>query len=137
MVLVLFLAGSLLAQDQARSANGQPVGSMKELMSQIILPTSNAVLYITRQTPEDEEGWKRLQMETLMLAESANLLLMPSRARDQDQWTKDTQLLLDAGRAAYKAALAKDVDGLSELNDALYTSCVQCHEDYGVTPGAQ
>jgi cytochrome c556 len=65
-----------------------------------------------------------------MLAESANLLMMPGRARDQDQWMADAQLLLEAGEAAYRAAKDRDVAALVALNDALYESCVTCHQHY-------
>jgi hypothetical protein len=36
----------------------------------------------------------------------------------------------DAGAAAFKAAKAKNVDALVDLNDALYQSCVTCHQHY-------
>jgi cytochrome c556 len=65
-----------------------------------------------------------------MLAESANLLMMPGRAKDQDGWMKDAQRLLDAGTAAFEAAKAKDVDKLAGLNDQMYAACVACHNDY-------
>src|SRR5262249_44653588 len=50
--------------------------------------------------------------------------------RDQDRWMKDAQLMLDAGTAAYKAAKRKDVAALEAVNDALYESCVTCHQHY-------
>jgi hypothetical protein len=65
-----------------------------------------------------------------MLAESANLLMMPGRARDQDKWMKDSKMLLDVGNAAFKAARAKDVEAIKALSDELYNACVQCHADY-------
>jgi cytochrome c556 len=42
----------------------------------------------------------------------------------------DARLMLDAGELAFKAAQRKDVEGLVALNDALYTSCVTCHQHY-------
>ena len=115
------------------------VGTMSELMVQIIYPTSDAVFYITSRTPQSDAEWGELQAKTLTLAESANLLLMPGRARDQDQWVKDTRLMLDAGTAAFKAAKAKDAAALEALSDQLYESCVTCHRhyrpNYGKPPG--
>jgi hypothetical protein len=118
---------------QALSGAGLPlqrVGTMSELMVDIIYPTSDAVFYITTREPKDEAGWNELQGKTLMLAESANLLLMPGRARDQERWMADSKLLLDVGTEAFKAAKRKDVDALSALNDQLYQSCVTCHQHY-------
>ena len=65
-----------------------------------------------------------------MLAESANLLMMPGRARDQERWQADANLLREAGRAALKAAKAKDVEAVRAVNDQLYVSCTTCHEHY-------
>src|SRR5262245_10190030 len=99
----------------AQSAAGQTVGTMSELMTRIIYPTSDPVFYITTRTPETQAQWEELQMQTLMLAESANLLMMPSHARDQNQWMADAKLLRDAGAAAFRAAKAKDVPALEAL----------------------
>jgi cytochrome c553 len=107
-----------------------PVATMGELMVDLIYPASDAILYVTSRTPTTEEEWNVLQGKALMMAESANLLMMPLRAVDDDQWMKDAQLMLDAGVAAYEAAKARDLDALAELNDPVYTSCVTCHEHY-------
>lgn len=117
---------------QASSAQGpfRSSGTMGELMAHIIYPSSDAIFYISTRTPTTPEEWIELQTKAMMLAESANLLMLPRRARDQDRWIKDANLLLDAGIAAFKAAKAKDVDVLVALNDQLYAACVTCHADY-------
>jgi hypothetical protein len=103
---------------------------MSELMVDIIYPSSDAVFYIATRTPTSSEEWMVLQGQTLMLAESANLLMMPDRARDQDQWMRDARLMLDAGEAAYRATRDRDVSALEALSDQLYQSCVTCHQHY-------
>lgn len=106
------------------------VGTMSELMVDVIYPTSDAVFYIATRTPTTSEEWTVLQGQTLMLAESANLLMMPERARDLDQWMRDARLMLDAGEAAYRAAKDRSVEDLEAVSDALYESCVSCHQHY-------
>jgi hypothetical protein len=106
------------------------VGTMSELMVDIIYPASDAVFYIATRTPTTSEEWAVLQGQTLMLAESANLLMMPDRARDLDQWMRDARLMLDAGEAAYRAAKDRDVAALEALSDPLNESCVTCHQHY-------
>lgn len=106
------------------------VGTMSELMVDFIYPASDAVFYISSRTPASSEEWMTLQGQTLMLAEAANLLMMPGRARDQDRWMADAVLMLDAGEAAYRAAKSRDVAALEALSDQLYESCVTCHTDY-------
>jgi hypothetical protein len=131
--LLVFVTGAASAQaEPAAEAPIVPIpaSTMSELMIKVIYPTSDAVLYVGSRTPTTEQEWNELQGKALMLAESANLLLMPQRALDQDQWLKDTKLMLDAGIAAYEAAMNKDVDKLIELNEPLYQSCVVCHQHY-------
>ena len=99
-------------------------------MVKIIYPASDAIFYITTREPKTEAEWGELQGKALAVAESANLLMMPGRARDQDRWMQDAKLMLDAGRAAFRAARAKDVAALDALNDQLYTSCTSCHQHY-------
>jgi hypothetical protein len=122
--------GGLGAQEVEPVPVPRQVGTMSDLMVKIIYPTSDAILYISSRTPTDEAGWNELQSKALMLAESANLLMSPIHAWDQDRWMRDAKLMLDAGEAAYEAAMARDVDGLAELNEAVYQSCVTCHLHY-------
>ena len=133
--LLLVAGGTLAAQAP------QAVGSMSELMVQILYPTSDAIFYISTRTPKTDAEWLELQAKTLTLAESANLLMMPSRARARAQWLKDSKLVLDVGTAAFKAAKAKDVAALEALSDQLYESCVTCHQhfrpNYGKKPPPQ
>jgi cytochrome c556 len=106
------------------------VGSMSDLMVKIIYPTSDALFYVESRTPKDDAEWNVFEGQMLMLAESANLLMMPGRARDQKQWIADAKLLLDAGAAAVKAAKTKNVESISALSDQLLESCTSCHKHY-------
>ena len=114
----------------AQAPEYKPVGNMSQLMVNIIYPASDAIFYFERKLPSNQVEWNELANQALILAESGNLLLMPGRARDKANWTTDAKLLIDAGAAAYKAARAKDVEGVRAVNDALYASCVTCHTQY-------
>jgi hypothetical protein len=107
-----------------------PVGTMSELMVKLIYPSSDAIFYISTRTPSNDAEWNVLQGQALIVAETANLLMMPAHLRDEDRWLADAKLMRDAGQAAFKAAKAKDVKALEDLNDALYQSCVTCHQHY-------
>ena len=107
-----------------------PVGTMSELMIDLIYPTSDAILYISSRTPTNDVEWNELRAKALTLAEAANLIMMPSRAYDNDRWMKDAQLMLDAGAAAFEAAKNRDVPALENLNQAVYESCLVCHFHY-------
>jgi cytochrome c556 len=130
IALSLAIAASLA---QAASTDRPPtrnVGSMSDLMVKIIYPTSDALFYIESRTPKSDAEWTALEGQALMLAESANLLMMPGRARDQNQWMADAKLMLDAGAAAVKAAKARDVAAIAALSDQLMESCTTCHKNY-------
>lgn len=99
-------------------------------MAKLIYPASDSILYIESRTPETQVEWNQLVANALIVAESANLLMMPSRARDQGQWMRDTKLMLDVGKKAYEAALEKDLQALIDLNEEMIQSCMVCHKRY-------
>jgi hypothetical protein len=126
----LLLAGAI-AFAQAPAEPSAPAASVKQLMLDLIHPSSNDILLaIYRGGPKDEKEWAAVRRSALTLAESGNMLTMPGRARDQSDWMKDAKLLADAGRAAYKAAQAKDGDALAALAGAVDASCTTCHKQY-------
>jgi hypothetical protein len=122
----LLLVGAAFAQ----APTFQPVGTMSQLMVDVIYPASDAIFYAFREPPKNEHEWNILQGQALVVAETGNLLMLPSRARDQDKWMADAKLLVDVGAAAYKAAKAKNMDAIVALNEQLNTACVTCHQDY-------
>jgi hypothetical protein len=126
-LVVIFVAAIALAQSPAPF---QAVGNMSQLMIDVIYPTSDAIFYVERTPPKNEQDWSVLRTNALTLAESGNLLMMGSRARDQGDWIKDAKMLVDAGNAAYKAARAKDLNAVVAVNDQLYAACVTCHQQY-------
>ncbi len=122
----MFLTGVAMAQAPAF----KPVGTMSQLMINIIYPASDAIFYVDRKPPATDADWTALANQALTLAESGNLLMMPGRARDQGDWIEDTKLMIDAGAAAFKAARAKDIEGIRAVSDALTEACVLCHRQY-------
>jgi cytochrome c553 len=122
----ILLASAAMAQ----APTFQPIGNMSELMVSIIYPASDAIFYVDRNPPTKDLDWNNLSNQALMLAESGNLLLMPSRIRAKGNWIADSKMMIDAGAAAYKAAKAHNLDGVRAVNDALYASCVTCHAEY-------
>lgn len=119
-----------LAQTAPAKAPTRNVGTMSELMVRIIYPASDALFYIESRTPKTDTEWGALEGQALMLAESANLLMMPGRARDQKQWMTDSRQMLDAAAGALAAAKKRDVDGIVLIGERLLESCTSCHKTY-------
>ena len=72
-LLLLGVLGAVVTASAQASVQGgaqAAVGTMSELMVQVIYPTSDAIFYITTRTPKTEAEWVELQGKTLMLAES-------------------------------------------------------------------
>lgn len=124
---LLFLVSIAVAQ---APSNFQPVGTMSQLMVDIIYPASDALFYIERNPPKKESDWSPVRENALIVAESGNLLLMDGRARDQDKWVKDAKLMIDAGTAAYRAAQKRDLQAILDLSEQLSNSCIACHRAY-------
>jgi hypothetical protein len=126
---LLFLACAAVAQ----APSYQPVGSVAQIMLSMSYPFSDALFYIERDPPKTDHDWTNIQYTALMLAESGNLLMMPRLGvptKDPEGWIKDCKLLVEAGAAAYKAARAKDLNGILALNSQLVDSCTTCHADF-------
>jgi hypothetical protein len=129
-----FVLAAALAAALVQTASPRPptrnIGTMSDLMVKIIYPASDALFYIESRTPKTDSEWTALEGQALMVAESANLLMMPGRARDQKQWMADARLMLDAGADAVAAAKKKDVEAIAALSDRLMESCTTCHKNY-------
>ena len=131
---LLLIAGAIQAQAPATKAPDDPnlksIGTMSEVMIDIIFPTSNEIFYVGRDEKKSLKDWEDLTNNALMLAESANLLMAPNRAKDNGRWMEDAKLLREVGVKAFALAKAKDLDGLKSLNDDLYEACQSCHVHY-------
>jgi hypothetical protein len=129
LAVVLLASGTALAQAPAPAAAPpiRNVGTTSELMVAVIRPASDAIFYIETRTPKDGDAWTVLEGQALMVAEAANLLMLPGRARDDKQWMTDAVLMREAGAAALKAAKTRTV---AAVNDQLYESCTTCHRHY-------
>jgi hypothetical protein len=127
--VLLIAAGATVVQPGAPSPV-RHIGTTSELMVTVIRPASDALFYIETRTPADGDGWTALEGQALMVAEAANLLMLPGRARDQQQWIADATLMREAGAAAFKAAKTRKVEAVAAVSDQLYESCVACHQHY-------
>jgi cytochrome c556 len=135
LISAIALAGGFsirtIAFAQTPSETFPPVATVRQLMLDLIHPSSNDILFaIYRGGPKDEKEWAAVRRSAVTLAESGNMLMMQGRARDQADWMKDAKLLVDAGNSAYKAAQAKDGAALAGLAGAVDNSCTTCHKQY-------
>jgi hypothetical protein len=135
-----FVAGGFLLAT-AIACSGRtpytPVMSVKELMDATVVPNAfgvfDAAVWINgvpSGVPTNDEEWEDVEHHALTLAESANLLMMPGRAKDQGPWMDQARALQAAAMAAVKAAQTKSIDEMFKVGGPLDDVCDNCHRLY-------
>src|SRR5215510_15199962 len=134
IAMLLFAAVAQAASSSPAAAQAPSPGAQAKTMSQLMIdpiyPASDAIFYISTRTPANDADWRALEARTAALADAAKALAGPMYFRDRSKWMTDAKLMIDASASAVEAVKRRDVNALVNLNDALYTSCVQCHQDY-------
>ncbi len=132
--VLLFLASAGMAQEPTRF---KPVANAKQLMEAFIIPSSDALFDVSSEPPKNDVEWRRLRNNALILAESGNLLMMGSPAKDKDVWMKYSRELVDAGAVALKAVEAKNVDAVIQAGDPILAACQGCHDRFLLPSGGK
>ena len=78
-------------------------------------------------SPKTTAEWAAVRHAATTIAESGNLLLIPGRAQDNEQWTRLSQALITTGRQALSAAQARDADAVFDAGGEIYLVCSECH----------
>jgi hypothetical protein len=118
----------------------KPVATIKQVMESTIVPASEAIFDsvgtvvsasgVEEIAPKNEQEWVAVRNSALTLAESGNLLMIPARAKDNGEWMKMSQALVDVGMVALKAADARNPEALFDAGGQVYVVCQQCHDKY-------
>jgi len=131
----LLVSGTFLSAQQKPAA--KPASSpfkiaanVQQVMTAITIPASDAIFGAASDTPKTDGAWQALQNNALVLAESGNLLMIPGRAKDNQEWVKQSQAMIDAAMIAFNAAAAKNADKLADAGDKIYATCETCHNKY-------
>lgn len=103
--------------------------SVLEIMERVIVPESTAIFDVT-DPPAHAADWAAIGAHATALVETERLLLAPSRARDQQEWTNEVRAYAAAITAIDKAAKSKNFDAFLDASDALGATCANCHAKY-------
>jgi len=128
----------------------QPVADVKTLMANIMEPAAevywDAVGIIVDDKGEQQiepktiEEWDAVRNAAYVVAESGNLLMMPTRAKDGGEWMDASRLMIEAAQKAIRAAESRDKDAVFDVGAEMYDSCTNCHAKYSpdiVRPNAR
>lgn len=80
--------------------------------------------------PQSDEEWEAVENAAWVLAESGNLLLMEDRAQGREHWIAMSRSMIEVGRRAVDAAVARDPRAVFDVGAEVYFVCVGCHTAY-------
>lgn len=80
--------------------------------------------------PTTEAGWNAVRNAATLVAESGNVLMIPSYRADNDDWLDYAAGMIVAGEKAREAAIAQDADALFDAGGQIYNVCRACHNRY-------
>jgi len=112
----------------AQSASYHGVASTKQIMAGVQKPAMDGIAAMMKVGgPIDDKEWALAQQDAALLAETAQLILMGARPKDQDVWIKNSNQLSDSASAAAKAAEAKDLEAFKASVGSMGQACRGCH----------
>ena len=139
-IFILLLLSSLVSSDQENYVLSFDI---RGIMEHVLYPSSaiiwsNAGYVITEDgeqslAPSSEEEWHNVEDHAAIIMETSNLLILPGRGPNDQEWIRLSKELAVTGQLAFKAAKARNVEALFDAGGALYQSCLACHEKY-ITP---
>ena len=111
-----------------------PVAETKLLMDGINKPNFDGLTKVLKAKPADAEAWSFARGQSLLIAETANLLLIrpPKTRTAQQAWVPRAVELRQAGVRLAEAAGAKDYVGARAALADLTNACNRCHESFRV-----
>ena len=87
---------------------------------------------VTEITPTTTDDWDAVRNAAIIVAESGNLLMMSSRAKDGGAWMTEARALVDAGQKAVRAAESHDRNAVFDAGAEVYGVCTSCHVKYAL-----
>ncbi|MEO2013278.1 MAG: hypothetical protein ABGZ53_02805 [Fuerstiella sp.] len=104
--------------------------SMHEFMEYVFQPTYRRLKVAMATEPADNSGWKAIKSDSLILAESCNLLFARLPEKDSDDWARHATASRTEGSALYKAARGKDFVKATAAYKKMLNNCNACHRQF-------
>jgi hypothetical protein len=137
MTVGLFWSGSpphpaaRAAEGEGQKSEAAPVEEdMHEFMEYVFQPTYQRLKTQIASQPADNQAWKGIKSDALILAEGGNLLLIRKAEEDQADWNQHSLQVRDLGGQLYRAAKAKDLQASRRHYEAMLTHCNACHQQF-------
>lgn len=139
VLVLLLVAGCSQEKQVSEPVHYKPLTDVKQTMLWILDPavdviwdSAGAIITVEGEkdlTPTTVEHWQKVVNAAAIVAESGNLLMMPSRAKGED-WLEYSRGLVEAGTVALEAAQNQDGNALFDAGGQIYQVCLACHNQY-------
>lgn len=104
--------------------------SMHEFMEYVFQPTYRRLKKTMAEAPADNSGWKAMKSDSLILAESCNLLFARTPDEDGTDWNQHAAASRKDGADLYKAARSKDFEKATAAYKSMLVNCNACHRQF-------
>ena len=141
-LLFLSIAGCSRAPAAPPMPPFETTVNMKDLMLNVLDPAVDTIweavgTIITvegtfEKMPTTDDEWAGVRAGAIQLAESGNLLMLPSRSGGSEEWITQARALIEASNRAIKAIDAKDKDALFTVGGDIYDVCTNCHSQFAL-----
>jgi mono/diheme cytochrome c family protein len=139
-------------------ASAAPEGNLAELMRAVAFPNANIIFNVQIKDPGAQPkkqpaaapfdyvewgstvypGWLAIDQAAVALTETTPLLLTPGRKCqngrpvpvDRADWKKYVSELVDVGKLARRASLARNAEAFIDISEKLNDACANCHKVY-------
>jgi hypothetical protein len=119
------------AEEAGQAAGPAPVETdMHEFMEYAFQPAYLRLKAAIAAEPKDNDGWKAIKADALLLAEGGNLLLLRPSADDAADWTAHSLQVRQLGGELYAAGRKKDFAAARKSYEAMLVRCNACHDQF-------
>jgi hypothetical protein len=104
--------------------------NMHELMEYVFQPTFKRLKPAMAPTQAAEPAWKAIKSDSLILAESTNLLLLHTAPKEPARWNETSAAVRESASQLYRAARQRDFAASRKAYEQMLTSCNACHKEF-------
>jgi hypothetical protein len=111
----------------------EPIAETKLLMEGLAHVNFRGLERLLQQKPVDVQTWTFARGQALLIAETANLLMLrPPRSSGQAVWFERAMDLRSTAQQMAKTAVTQDYDKSKAMLLSLAASCNRCHQAFRV-----
>jgi cytochrome c556 len=112
----------------------EPVAETKLLMEGLALPNFKGIDRLLKTEPADVDAWKFARGQSLLMAETANLLMIrpPKGSEAEERWMSQATSLRDTASKLARNLAARDYAKSRQAMDAVAATCNRCHQTFRI-----